>query len=427
MKEYTQTAFLSLLERMKSPIAVSFIVAAFALTACQEQDKNQEHEHDLKPAVDQHDGHDHSGSHTQDEHTEMVEFTASQTEMLGLKFGKIEQRNLSAFVRTNGQLKVPPQNKASVTAIFGANIQSVEVIPGESVKKGQTLATIRHPNLIRIQTEYTRDSNDLDYLEAEYQRQEKLLEGEVGSRKEFQKVKSEYLTMKARVKGLESQLRQLNLSAASIKNGEISEIAAITSPIEGSVNGIKVNIGQYVAPETTLFEVIDNHHIHVDLMVYEKDIAKIEKGQKVFFHIESAPKEEFPAEIFAVGTTFEQDSKAVSVHAEILGDKPKGLLPGMYVKGRIMLKGESQLAVPEGALVRSGDSHLLFSVEEKLENGEKVYHFTPLEVIVGVEENGWVEIKPIRPIPESTQIALNQAYFLLAEMEKGEGIHGHSH
>lgn len=425
MKDQSQHTLTILLERIKSTASVFLLATVLALTACQEEehthDDAESHAHETSAT----DEHDHSTEAAHDEHAEVVELSADQVEMLGMKFGKIETKNLSAFVRTNGKLKVPPQNKASVTAILGANIQSVNVIPGEAVVKGQILATVSHPNLIRIQTDYTQSSNELEYLESEYRRQEKLLEEEVGSGREFQKAKSEYLTMKGRVKGLESQLRQLNLNPASIKNGDISEIAAITSPIAGSINGIMVNIGQYVAPETTLFEVIDNHHIHVDLMVYEKDIAKIEKGQRVFFHTESAPDREFPAEIFAVGTTFEQDPKAVSVHAEILGDKPKMLLPGMYVKGRILLKEGSVKAVPEGALVRSGDKQLLFTAEEETESDEQVFHFTPVEVITGVKENGWVEISMAQPLSPSTRIAMNQAYFLLAEMEKGEG--GHSH
>ncbi|MCZ4410327.1 efflux RND transporter periplasmic adaptor subunit [Cryomorphaceae bacterium 1068] len=424
MNKKNTLAIIHLLERSKSHYTILLFTVAMAFASCQEQD--HDHAAHEEAAHSQVDSHDHTGhDHSEEGHEEMAELNASQVESLGLKFGKLEPRNMSAFVRTNGRLQVPPQNKASVTAIIGANIQSVAVIPGEVVKKGQTLATISHPDLIRVQTEYTQHSNELDYLAAEYARQEKLYQEEVGSGKEFQKVKSEYLTMKGRVKGLESQLKQLNLDPKSIKNGDISETVSITSPIDGSVNAIGVNIGQYVAPETTLFEVIDNHHIHVDLLVYEKDIAKIEKGQEVLFHTESAPETEFPAVIFAVGTTFEQDSKAVSVHAEILGDKPKVLLPGMYVKGRILLAAENSLAVPESAVVRDGEAYIIFAVEEEMEGREKMYHFTPIEVMVGVSDSGWTEVKPLKAIDESTQIVLNQAYFLLAEMDKGEGGHEH--
>jgi cobalt-zinc-cadmium efflux system membrane fusion protein len=367
-----------------------------------------------------HDHHDHPN-----EHIEWVELTAEQVEMLELKMGAVSQKNLSEFVRTNGRLEVPPQNKATVTAIIGANVQSVAVIPGQDVAKGQVLATISHPDLIKIQTEYATLFSELDYLESEEARQKRLYEEEVGSGKEYRKVKTEYLKAKGNLAGLESQLKQLNLDPKAIAEGKIWESVNVVSPISGSVRSIQVNLGQYVAPEMTLFEVIDNHHIHVDLLVYEKDIAKIEKGQKVLFHIESAPKQEFEAVIFAVGSSFEEKQKAVSVHAEILGDKPSALLPGMYVKGRIMLGSEQRGAVPTEAVVRDESQQLIFSVEEVEEAGKTMYRFEPIPVLVGVEEGGWLEVESKALNQPDLRIALNQAYFLLAEMQKGEGGHDH--
>lgn len=437
-KNYT-LAFIYLLERSRSTFTLCLLALFMGLASCQGEEQHNDHsgEHDHNDHShdehSDHDDHNHApsdigdGHDDHDNHSDLAELDADQVAGLELVFGPLEERNLSAFVRTNGHLKVPPQNKASVTAIIGAIIQTVDVIPGQMVRKGAKLATVSHPDLIRIQTEYSQYANELEYLEAEYNRAEKLLNEEVGSGKEFQRVKSDYLTMKGRVKGLEFQLRQLGLNPNSIANGEISERVSIASPIDGSVNDIRINIGQYVAPETVLFEVIDNHHIHVDLLVYEKDIAKIEKGQKVFFHIESTPKTEFPAEIFAVGTTFEEDPKAVSVHAEILGDKPKVLLPGMYVKGRILLGDESRLSIPEAGVVRSEEGHIIFSAEEATENGKRVYHFEPVPVSVGIAEHGWVEVTPLKPRPKGTLYALNHAYTLLSEMEKGEGGHGHAH
>jgi len=386
------------------------LLAVLALSACGSENSPQ-------PGPEDHDHHD--------EHSHGVELTAEQVEMLELKIGEVSQRNLSDFVKTNGRLQVPPQNKATVTAIIGANVQSVAVIPGQDVKEGQVLATISHPDLIKIQSEYATLFSELEYLESEEARQKRLYEEEVGSGKEYRKVKTEYLKTKGNLAGLESQLKQLSLDPKAIAQGEIRETANIVSPIEGSVKAIEVNLGQYVAPEMTLFEVIDNHHVHADLLVYEKDIAKIEKGQKVLIHIESAPEQEFEAEIFAVGSSFEEEQKAVSVHAEILGDKPSALLPGMYVKGRIMLGPERSGAVPSEAVVRDESQQLIFSVEEFEESGEIIYHFEPIPVMVGVEDGGWTEVESKALNDPNLKIALNQAYFLLAEMQKGEGGHEH--
>ncbi|MBE63579.1 MAG: efflux transporter periplasmic adaptor subunit, partial [Flammeovirgaceae bacterium] len=46
--------------------------------------------------------------------------------------------------------------------------------------------------------------------------------------------------------------------------------------------------------------------------------------------------------------------------------------------------------------------------------------FVPEEIIVGAMDNGWIEVKLLQPLEEGTTVAWNNAYYLLAEMKKGE-------
>ena len=389
---------------------ITYLLLAVLFIAACNTTPSENHDHGHEESAHEHD-------HKHEEHS----LTSEEFNTMDFEIGPMLKRNLSAFVRTNGMLAVPPQNRAMISTVVGGNIRSIKVIPGEVVTKGQVLATMSHPDLIRIQTDYARDRNRLEYLEQEYKRQERLYQEEVGSGKKFQETKADYLTLKGQVSGLEAQLKQLHINPEKIKDGEVIEIVPIRSPISGAVNKIKVSIGEYAAPQAQLFEVIDNHHIHVDLHVYEKDIAKVAEGQKVMFHVESAPEREFPATIFAVGNTFEEDPKAVSVHAEIIGEKPKSLLPGMYVRGRILLDEAEALALPAEAVVRDGDDHFIIGVEEA-EDGSKV--FEKYQISKGKEDAGYVEIIPVDELPTDGDYVYTNAYFILSDMME---MGGHSH
>ena len=99
---------------------------------------------------------------------------------------------------------------------------------------------------------------------------------------------------------------------------------------------VEVKTGQYVQPQTEMFEIVNIDHIHADLMVFEKDMHKVKRRQKIRFTIESLADQELEAKIYSVGKAFEQDPKAIHIHAEI--ENKKGLLiPGMYIRGRIMI------------------------------------------------------------------------------------------
>ncbi len=366
-----------------------------------------------------------STEHNVDEHTEKVHFSEQQFESLGMKVDTIPLRNLSTFVEANGELEVPPQNEATVTVIIGANVTSIKVIEGDKVRKGQALAYISHPDLIQLQTDYVNAWNQFQFLEKEYQRQKKLYSEKVGSGKEFQKIQAEYRSMNGSVKGYEAQLRILGLRISKVKEGNLYEQVPVTSPIDGYIRLVEVKIGQFVQPQTEMFEIVNIEHIHADLMVFEKDMNKVEKGQKVKFKVESLIDKELEAEIYAVGKAFEQDPKAIHLHAEI--ENKEGLLiPGMYVRGRIMVDKIEAFALPKEGVVRDGEKFYLFiAKKEEADNGDIEWEFEPAEIVIGNEDDGWIEVKPLKSIEEGTQVAWNNAYYLLAEMKKGETEHAH--
>lgn len=74
---------------------------------------------------------------------------------MGLKVVSLPVKSLSGYIMANGELEVPPQNEAAITAIIGANITRIEVIEGDKVSKGQILGYLSHQDLIKLQTDYS--------------------------------------------------------------------------------------------------------------------------------------------------------------------------------------------------------------------------------------------------------------------------------
>jgi cobalt-zinc-cadmium efflux system membrane fusion protein len=230
--------------------------------------------------------------------------------------------------------------------------------------------------------------------------------------------------MKSQVSGDESKLRLLGISPKKIQEGTIYDQVAVTSPISGHVRTVEVKTGQFVQPEKELFEIVNIEHIHADLMVFEKDMHKVKEGQRVTFTTESVPGKELEATIYSIGKAFEQDPKAIHLHAEI--ENKQGLLiPGMYINGRIIAEDVKTYALPESAVVREGDKYFIFTAKKEQDNGETEWAFQPVEVNVGGIDNGWIEIKLLQDLSTGTQLAYNNAYYIMAEMKKGEAEHTH--
>lgn len=390
------------------------MVLAIFVSACgnkENHNENDGHSHDEEEKTEVNEEH-----HDEDE----VMLSQQQFDALKMKIDTLALRNMSGYVEANGTLEVPPQNEAAITTVVGANVVSIEVVEGDKVNKGQVVAYLSHPNIIQAQTDYLNAYSNSELAKKNYERQQKLYDAGVGSGANFQKAEAEYQASKAMVNGLEAQLRILNVNTTSVRNGTIAQRIALRSPIEGFVQKVEVKTGQYVEPQTELFEIVNTHHVHADLMVFEKDVYKVQKGQKVNFTVQSIPNAELIAEIYSVSKTFEDNPKAVHVHAEI-ENKKGNLIPGMYIQGKIQVDNTQTKALPESAIIKEGERYYVFSVEK--ENDD--WSFKPIEVVLGTKDGDWVSVQFTENIESNTKFAYNNAYYLNAEMKKGEAEHAH--
>ncbi len=398
------------------------LMIMLTLTGCKKHDETDGHKHDASGnEIKNTASTKGNGKENEEDHKEELTLTKEQMTILKIEVDTISKRNMSGFIQVNGQLGVPPQNEAVVTTTLGANINSIKIVEGDKVKKGQTLAYISHPDIITMQTDYLQTYNKLIFLEQDFNRQKKLYDANVGSGRDYQKAQSAFSSAKGLAKGYESQLRLLGMSPKSVREGNISQVAPIRSSIDGYIEKVQVKSGQYVQPQTPLFEIVNIEHIHADLMVFEKDISKIKNGQLVQFNVEALGNKEMTAKIYAVGKSFEEGPKALHVHAEI-ENKDKNLIPGMYVNARIITDGILEQALPEDAIFQEGETFYAF-IAEREEDGS--WGFTPKEVIVKSSSNGFTAFDFKDEIQKGMLVAQSGAYYLMAEMKKSEAEHSH--
>lgn len=425
---------------MKTKIIVAFIAMA-TLLSCNSKNKI-----------------DNQGENDEEQGAEgVVVLNENQREALNLKLGTFQMRNLTTVVKLNGQLEVPPANSAEVTAIIGGNVKEIKVFHGDKVSKGQQLAVLEHPDYIVLQEEFAETANSLEFLEQEYERQKELFENNVGAGRDYQQAKSGYNTAKAKNAGLKSRLQLLNLSSENVMEGYISNTITINSPINGFVNEVNIKVGTYVDAKDMLFAISDNNAIHADFMVYENDVHLVKEGQRIHFTVSNLPGEELTATVFAIGKEFEANSRAVHIHAK-MDEKVSGLIPGMYITGHLHTDEKYTRTLPNDAIVtegtksyifildkqalkeqvhdelnESGEGHVVEENHEGHEHGdmddvdatEEKMAFRMVEVIPGLKDDGYTEIKLIDALPENTQVVLNAAYYLLADMNKEETEHEH--
>ena len=396
-----------------------------------------------QPSANEPGDKDEGHAHGEEPGKEEVHLVQKQMDVMGIELGKFRYLNLSTTVKSNGQLELPPQNKASLSALVGGRVKSINVLEGDYVTKGQALATLEHPDLVDMQEQYMTAKSQLDLLEKDYLRKKGLYADSISSAIAFQQAETAYLSAMARVNGSKAKLQMLDIDHASVEKGDFLAAIPVRSPINGYVRLIEINMGKYVQPEQEMFEIVDNEHIHIGLVVYEKDIHKVQVGQTVIFSLTHNADSVFKGRIFAVGKAFEREQQAMRVHAEI-HNRTGNLLPGMYVDARIVTNKENVKALPNDAIVTDGGLNYIFVLKPRTthghgheagarhEHGKETGHgdeylFRKIEVSTGATDIGFTEVVPAYNLPGHVQIVTKGAFYLLAEMKKGEGGHGHHH
>ncbi|TAE09747.1 MAG: HlyD family efflux transporter periplasmic adaptor subunit, partial [Bacteroidetes bacterium] len=191
-------------------------------------------------------------------------------------------------------------------------------------------------------------------------------------------------------------------------------------PLSGYIKKVNAVSGQFVSPQDVLFEIASPAHKHVELQIFEKDILKISKGQKVLFYSPNAPKQVYEGEVFLIGQNIDATNKTVNVHVHFDDSQVgKTLLEGMYVEAKVLLKAQQEATLPEDAIVREGEQNFVFVQSSK-------NHFKKMPIRIKHENEGKVALEIIGKMPENAKIVRKGTYYLNAQMNVGSE-EGHAH
>ncbi|MGJ1435799.1 efflux RND transporter periplasmic adaptor subunit [Sphingobacterium multivorum] len=383
--------------------------------------------------------------------------SAAQIKAVGIVFGGIEEKELTATIKANGLLSVPNNNKANATALYGGVVKTLNVQLGDNVRKGQVIATITNPQFVQLQEEYVSLASKITLAEQEMARQQELNEGNAGARKNLQAATADFNSLRARKASLQQQIQLMGINPNSVNLSNMRTSLAVTSPINGTVSNVFAKIGSYVDVSSPVIEIVDNSLLHLDLQVFEKDLPLVKVGQLINFQLTNNPDKTYTAKVFTIGSSFENDSKTIAVHSTVVGSKV-GLIDGMNITGMIGVNNVRTPAVPNDAIVEADGKYYIFvetdkkpeeheeghddhghahdegeakhahkNEQEAGQHGEeqaKNINFEKIEIQKGVSALGYTAITPVTEVPAGTKIVVKGAFFINAKMSN---TGGHEH
>ena len=339
---------------------------------------------------------------------DVVTLTSLQITNAGVETALPVQQTLSTQLSVNGSVDVPPQNIVSVSFPFGGYLKNTKLLPGMHVSKGEVIGLMEDQALVQLQQDYLMAMARLNYLKLEYDRQKMLQENNVNSAKIFQQVEADYASQKVLVSGYTQKLRMIRVNPGNLNESNISSVVPIYSPINGFVSKVNVNIGKFVNPTDVLFELINPDDMHAALVVFEKDISRVRKGQKVSVSLVDEPGKKYLCEVILVTRNVNENRTGI-VHCHF-EQMPATLLPGMFLNGTILLSDTVGLTVPEESVVRHGSHEYLLQAQNQND-------FRLIPVTTGLRQDGRVHVFDSTGTLAGKPVVTKNAYAVLSKMK----------
>ena len=321
-----------------------------------------------------------------------IKLTAEQKQNAGIQFGTLVEKSMAESVFCTGLVDVPPISLASVSLPIAGYVKStIEVLPGKQVSKGQVLATITSMDYIQMQQEYLQAQSQMNLLTSERSRQQVLQQEEVGSKKKFQQAEAELGNLQAVSRALAMKLEILGCDMQALAQGKMSSNLTLKSPIDGFIQDQSLAIGKYITPTDVLVKIVGVAHKHVELKVFERDLAKLRIGQTIQFEGDGNKS---TGKVFLVGKQVDMTTRLTPVHGHftIDADEQKFTV-GQFVNASIQVGEQKVLSIPQAGLARVGKGGYIY-----VEKTDGTMAQIPVEIRSADME--WVGIRPTKELPE---------------------------
>lgn len=375
--------------------------------------------HIHKPATDSH-SEKEEHSHVSEEG---VHLTKDQIQTIGLELGDFTSLKVNDFIKTTGTIGLPPNAYSSVSAKGEGIIEGTKkFVEGNYIKKGEVIAYVANTDFIIKQQEYLEAKASLQLKKYDLERQQSLVDAKAGVSKQLQASQAEVTILQARTNGLAKQLSYLGISVKRITATTLSDRIAIVAPMSGYISSITMHNGMFAQPSSALMEIISSEHLHLELDVFEKDIAEVKVGQKISYSVPALGNEIYQGEISVIGKEFNLNTKTVRVHGHLEGKKPI-FLKDLFINAKIWLTDVTSKAVPEEAVMSEGGISFIYVAKENEKQAE--VEFKQIRVMAGAINKGYRAVKLLDEIPEGMNIVVKGAYYVFAQSKVGELEHEH--
>jgi cobalt-zinc-cadmium efflux system membrane fusion protein len=297
-------------------------------------------------------------------------------------------------LETSGKAQFDEEALARVHAPGTGRVLEVLARPGETVEPGHRLLVIDSPDLGTAKSDYAKAVADVERADAALRLARELFEIKAAPQKDVREADNDYRKSVAERDRAAARLRTLGVGVdqlpAIASRADAGTQIVVVAPRAGVIVERNVSPGQVVAygqsdTPVNLFVIADVSMMWVLADVYEPDVPRVRRGQRVAVTLPCCPDERFEGTVDYISDVVDKDTRTVKVRA-VVPNRGRTLKAEMFVKVSIATGVGRVLTVPLTAIHREGTETYVL-----IERGKDDYARRPVQL--GAEANGAAEVR----------------------------------
>jgi cobalt-zinc-cadmium efflux system membrane fusion protein len=286
-------------------------------------------------------------------------FSVPQDQMAHVQVAPVEKSRLPRVLHLTGTVAYNAFKTTPVFSGVGGPVQELRAEPGQTVKQGQTLLTVRSPDYSAARSAYMKAVSTAQLSEKSFQRATDLYAHHAIAEKDLQQAESDHAAAQADLQSTQDALRALglrDLDAIAKNPGKTASEIPVLAPASGQVVERLVGPGQLLQAGTTqCFTISDMSTVWVLVNVYQNDLGFVHVGDPVDITTDAYPTT-FHGKISYVAAALDPATR--TLQARIVTNNPGGQLKkDMYVSATVQAGAlKDALTVPDAAVLRDSEN-----------------------------------------------------------------------
>jgi membrane fusion protein, multidrug efflux system len=274
-----------------------------------------------------------------------------KSEAISVQLTEPKQGKLDRSFTAQGNFE-PIQTLALMSETSG-QVQRVLKRKGDRVRRGDLLlqveANTMSADLATAQANYEKAQRDLG-------RFENLAAGEAITKRQLEDARLAVRTSNAQLVAARQRVNKTR----------------ITSPINGEINEIYVEVGSYLGMATKLYDIVNVDRLKLNVKVDEGQVLLIKKGNKVNVKANAGATENITGTVTAIAAQSDNSLK-YDVEIEIKNPANNSLRAGMYGTAAFDISdSRDALLLPRAAIVGSIQDPSVYVVVDNIAHLKKV-------------------------------------------------------